>query len=58
MKEEQVYAIPFVTNTKALLSADETEITAQFQEEGLQMTDERLFQVGFGVFILEAEEFK
>ena len=58
VKEEQIHAIPLVTDAQALLPADKTKIIAQFQEEALQMPDERLFQIDFGVFILETEKFE
>ena len=45
VKEQQVDPVPFVTDAQTPLAAHEAEVTAQFQEEGLQVADERLFQI-------------
>ena len=58
VKEQEIDSIPFVTNSQAPLPAHETEISAQFQEEVLQTADQRLFQIAFGILILEVQEFE
>src|SRR5207248_8860575 len=38
------------------LATQEGEVTAELQQEVLEVADQRIFQVCFGVFVLEAEE--
>ena len=56
VKEQQVHPVPLVTDAQTPLAAHEAEVTAQFQEEGLQVANERLFQIAFGVLVLEVEK--
>ena len=58
MKEQQIDAIPFVADAEAALPADESEIAAELHEKPFDMPDERFFDVGLGVFVLEAEKFE
>ena len=58
VKEQQVDPVPFVADAQTPLAAHEAEVTAQFQEEGLQVADERLFQIAFRVLVLEVEKFE
>ena len=58
MKEQQIDSVPFVADPQTPLSAHETEVSAQFQEEGLQTADQRFFQIAFGILILEVQEFE
>lgn len=56
MKEEQIDAVPFITDAQPTLAADECEVAAQFHQEVLQLVDKRLFQVAFRILILEVEK--
>ena len=56
MKEQQIDAIPFVADPETALASNESKIAAQLQKKPLQMQDERFFNVGLGVFVLESEE--
>ena len=53
MKEEQIDPIPFVADTEPALAADKSEIAAELQKKSFEMQDERFFDVGLGVFVLE-----
>jgi len=56
VEEDQVHAIPGVTDPQPLLAADEAKIAAQLQQEGLQMANQGLFQIALGVLVLEVEK--
>src|SRR5439155_18500349 len=56
MKEHQIDAIPFVADAEPALPTDKSEVAAEFQEKSLEMQNERLFDVGLGVFIFESEK--
>ena len=56
MIQEEVYAIPLVTDADAFLSCHEGEARTQLQKETLQVTDNRVLKVGLAVLILEIEE--
>ncbi len=58
MKEEEIDAEPLIADAQTALAADECEVVAEFEEEGLEMGDQGVFEFGFGVFVLEAEEFE
>jgi len=45
VEAEEVDSIPLVTDAQAALAADEGELAAQLEEEGLEVVDERLLQV-------------
>src|SRR5213594_3294660 len=51
-----VDGVPLVADPEAALAADEGEVAAEFEQEGLEVVDERFFQVVLGVLVLEAEE--
>jgi hypothetical protein len=40
------------------LPADERKVTTQFEQEILQMLEQRLLQIRLGVFVLQIEEFE
>ena len=56
VEEEEVDAIPLVADAQATLATDEGKLAAQLEEEGLEVVDERLFQIVLGVLVLETEE--
>jgi len=58
VEEEEVNTIPLVADAQALLPGNEAEISSKLQEKGLQVPDKRLFQLAFGVLVLEAKEFQ
>jgi hypothetical protein len=53
VEEHQIDAEPFVVDAEPLLASDEGEIIAEFQQERLQVVDQRLFEVALGIFVLE-----
>ena len=57
VKEHQIDTIPLVANAKPPLPGHEREIVPKFQQERFEMLDQRLFQVGFGILALQAQEF-
>ena len=56
MKKEQVHAKPLVVDPEPALAVDEGKVVAEFEEEGFEVTDERVLEVGLRVFIAQAEE--
>ena len=58
MKEQEINAIPFVADAQPFLAANEGEVAAEFQEEMFEVVDERVFEVGLGVFVFKAEKFE
>jgi hypothetical protein len=56
VKEEEVDSIPLVADAEAALAADEGELAAELEQEGLEVVDERFLQVVLGILVLEAEE--
>src|SRR5262249_13911749 len=58
MIKEQVDAVPRIANPQPPLPADECEATAELQQKCFEVTNERLFHVGFGILILQPEEFQ
>lgn len=47
MEEEQIDAIPLIIDAQPFLPADEGEVAAQLQEEGLQLPNEGFFRGRF-----------
>ncbi len=58
VEEYKVHPIPFIPDSQALLSCNKSKLATKLQKEILKMPDERVFEVGLGVFVLEAEEFE
>src|ERR1035438_3811255 len=58
MEEDEIDAEPIVINAQPALARHECKIIAQLKEKIGKMLDERLFQGGLGVFVLEVEEFE
>ena len=58
VEEEEVHAIPDIADAEAALASDEGEVAAEFEQEVFEMADERVFEVGLGVFVLEIQEFE
>ena len=56
VEEEQIDAKPCVVQPQPALAADEGEVVAQLQQEVGQVLDEGIFQLGFGVLVLEVQE--
>ena len=56
MEEQQIDPIPFVSDAKPTLSANESKIAAQLQKKSLEMQNERFFNLGLGIFVFESEE--
>ena len=56
MEEQQVDAIPLVADAQPPLAADEGEVAAEFEQEGFEVADEGVLEVGLGVLVLQAEE--
>ena len=47
-----------MADPQPLLSADKRKLVAKFQQECFEVPDERVLQIAFGVFVLEAEKFE
>jgi hypothetical protein len=58
VEEDEVHAIPRAADAEAALASDEGEVAAEFEQEGFEVADEGVFEVGFGVFVAEVEEFE
>ena len=58
MEEEEVDAKPRIVDTQSALPTKERKVVSQFQEEVGKVADESVFQIGFGVFVFEAEKFE
>lgn len=56
VEKQQVDSELGVVQLQTALAADEGEVVAEFQQEIGQMLDQRLFEIGFGVFVLEVEK--
>ena len=56
MEEQQIDPVPFVSDAKPTLSANESKIAAQLQKKSLEMQNERFFNLGLGIFVFESEE--
>jgi len=56
MKEEKIDAVPFVADPQALLTGHKGEIVPQLEQEVFEVKNQRIFEVGFRVFILQSEE--
>ena len=58
VKEQQVNSVPLAADSQPSLSAYETEVSAEFQEESLQAADQCFFQIAFGIFVFEIKKFE
>ena len=56
VEEDEIDAEPVVANPQAALSTNEAEVAPQFEQESLEMADERLFEIALGVLVSESEE--
>ena len=58
MKEDEIHAVPFRSDTQPFLSSDECEIVAQFQKKLLEALNESIFEFRLRIFVLQIQEFK
>jgi hypothetical protein len=58
VEEHQVDPIPLVSDAQSMLASDESEITAEFQSECLQLPDQSVLELTLRIFVLESEEFQ
>ena len=56
--EEEIDAIPLVTDTKPSLTAEEGKTTTEFQHESFEIANQRVFQLALGILILQSKEFQ
>src|SRR6266511_5234250 len=56
MKKQEINPVPLIPNAEAALATEEGKVPAQLQQETLQVADQRLFQIVFGILIFEPEE--
>ena len=56
--EQQVDPIPLVADAEPALAADEREVAAELQQEGLQVLDQGFLQLALGVLVLQSQEFE
>ena len=54
MKEEEIHTIPFGTDSEPFLTSNECKIISQFQEKLFELSNKSLFQLSFGVLILQS----
>jgi hypothetical protein len=47
-----------VPDPQPLLSANKRKLVAEFEQKSFEVTDERVFQFAFRVFVLEVEKFE
>src|SRR6266508_915764 len=58
VKKHQVHAKPFVSDLQTLLPRDEREFVAEFEQKTFKVSNQGIFQLGLGVFILQVQEFE
>ena len=58
VKEQQVHPKPFVPDSQPLLSRDEREFVAEFEQKSFKVSNQGILQVALGVFILQIQEFE
>ncbi len=56
VEKDEVHAIPHSSDAQAALASDEGEVATEFEQEGFEVADEGVFEVGLGVFVAEVEE--
>ena len=56
MEEQQIDAVPLLTNPQPSLSSDESEVAAKLQQKIFQLLDEGVFQIVLGVLVLQIKE--
>ena len=56
MKEQEVYTVPLIADTKPTLPPDERKVAAQLKQERFELPDERGLEIRLRVFILEVEK--
>ena len=55
-RKRQINAKPGVVETQAFLPPDKGKVVAQLEQNILQPMNQRLFQFGLGIFVLEIQE--
>ena len=58
MKEKEIDAIPFAANSQSALTTDESKVATEFEQEVLEMPQERFFKVSLEIFVFQPEEFE
>jgi hypothetical protein len=56
MEEQEVDPIPAIPDAQPALPPHEGEVATELQQEGFDLGDQRCFEVGFGVLVLQPEE--
>src|SRR5205809_7982374 len=56
MEENQIDPIPLGSDAQPLLSSDEREIVAQLQQELLDAPNQRIFEFGLRIFVVQIQE--
>lgn len=55
-REQQIDPEPAIADAQPTLTTHECEVTAELDQERLEIVDQRVLQVGLGVLVVEAEE--
>jgi hypothetical protein len=58
MEEEEIDPIPGIPDPQATLACDKGKAAAEFEQEGLQVTDQCFLKFEFGVLVFEIQEFE
>jgi hypothetical protein len=58
MEEKQIHAIPLGPGSEPLLTGNECKSISEFQEKLFELSNKSFFQLCFGVFVLQSQEFK
>jgi hypothetical protein len=56
VKEDEVDSKPLRGDAQPSLASDEREVSAEFEQKGLELGDQRVFEVALRVLVLETEE--
>ena len=52
VEEKKIDPKPGIVEAKSLLASEKGEVVTQLQQEIREMSDERFFEITFGVFVL------
>jgi hypothetical protein len=58
IKEDQLDPVPFVSDAKAFLPGYKGEIAAEFQQEVLQVNNQRLVEITLRILVSTTQELK
>lgn len=56
VKENQIYAVPFITNAQTFLSDHKTEVTTEFEKRILKVRNKSFLKFAVRVFVFQTHE--